>query len=278
MYYGYGYGLNYKSSGVAVSYIVDDYSPNAAYSLRKVSSTATKCIRVRRSSDNAEQDFGFVGQNLDTASLLSFVGANNGFVVKIYEQGGVGSALGAGAYLDAVMSSSSIQPKIVNAGSLITLNGLPSMLFDGSDDRINFGVYDGLLNSNWDVYSVIQVNTGSQFVTYVSSDNTAPTGSFYLVGTSGSGSGAAVGFSSLYKDGAAWSPVTRGDVYTGLATSTAKLLTGIQNSTVGWGYNGYGAPFNFVGYWSESIFFENNNSSSIRTDIETNINTYYAIY
>lgn len=280
MYYSYSYGFNRGSvtSIPPVSYLVDDYSPNASYSLRKVSSTATNCIRVRRSSDNTEQDIGFVGTELDTASLLSFVGANNGFVVKIYNQGGVGSALTSLPYSDAVMSSSSIQPKIVNAGSLITLNGKPSMLFDGSDDRINFGVYDGATGTTWDIYSVIRVNTGGDFVVYVSSDNTNTLGGFNIVGTSGSGSGAAVGFTTLYKDGALWSPTTRGDVYTGLATNTAKLLTGLQRTYDGWGYNGYGAPFNFVGYWSESIFFENNNSSSIRTDIETNINDYYAIY
>ena len=38
-------------------------------------------VRVRRSSDNSETDIGFtVNGNLDTAALLTFVGAGNGFV------------------------------------------------------------------------------------------------------------------------------------------------------------------------------------------------------
>ena len=56
-----------------------DLYPNAqvAYSLRKLRTAYTgSAIRVRRSSDNAEQDFGFVGNDLDTASMLDFVGYN----------------------------------------------------------------------------------------------------------------------------------------------------------------------------------------------------------
>jgi hypothetical protein len=59
-----------------------DLYPNAAvaYSLRKLRNAYSgSAIRVRRSSDNAEQNISFVGNNLDTASLLSFVGAENLF-------------------------------------------------------------------------------------------------------------------------------------------------------------------------------------------------------
>ena len=59
--------------------LLDTY-PNAAatYSFRKLrNSYAGSAIRVRRSSDNAEQDIGFVGKNLDTGSLASFAGYQN---------------------------------------------------------------------------------------------------------------------------------------------------------------------------------------------------------
>jgi hypothetical protein len=58
--------------------LLDTY-PNAAvaYSLRKLRTAYTGyAIRVRRSSDNAEQDFGFSGNDLDTTSMLDFVGYN----------------------------------------------------------------------------------------------------------------------------------------------------------------------------------------------------------
>lgn len=65
-------------------------SPQAALSLKKLISSATNAIRVRRSNDNAEQDIGFTGDDLDTTSLLSFTGANSGYVTTIYDQTGNG--------------------------------------------------------------------------------------------------------------------------------------------------------------------------------------------
>ena len=96
------------------TYLLDTYSSSAivGYSLRKLSSTATVSCRVRRSSDNVEQDIGFVGNNLDTSSLLSFIGANSGWIVKMYDQKGTGK--------DLTQSTASAQFQIVNSGSLIT--------------------------------------------------------------------------------------------------------------------------------------------------------------
>ena len=60
-----------------------DLFPNAAaaYSLRKLRAAYSgSAVRVRRSSDNTEQDIGFTAQGeLDTASLLSFVNSGEVF-------------------------------------------------------------------------------------------------------------------------------------------------------------------------------------------------------
>ena len=63
---------------VAPSLLLDTYSGAAvAYSLRKLRSAYTgNAIRVRRNIDNAEQDIAFVGNDLDTTSMLDFVGYN----------------------------------------------------------------------------------------------------------------------------------------------------------------------------------------------------------
>jgi hypothetical protein len=60
--------------------LLDTYSGAAvAFSLRKLNSSYSgNAIRVRRSNDNAEQDIGFVNNQLDTGSLGTFV-ANNIF-------------------------------------------------------------------------------------------------------------------------------------------------------------------------------------------------------
>jgi len=98
----------------------------AAYSLRKLRTTYTgAAIRVRRSSDNTEQDIGFVGVDLDTVSLKNFVGANNGFVTTWYDQS---------TSKNVAQSAAANQPRIVNAGVVDRLNGKPAIMFDGSND------------------------------------------------------------------------------------------------------------------------------------------------
>lgn len=95
---------------------------SSAYSVRKiVSGYSGSCIRVRRSFDNVEQDIGFVNNLLDTASLLSFIGVNSGYIAKWYDQ--------SGNARDAVQSTTSAQPRIVNAGTLETNNNRPSIRF-----------------------------------------------------------------------------------------------------------------------------------------------------
>lgn len=93
--------------------------PHAVLSLRKLISTATNAVRVRRSSDNAEQDIGFSGDDFDTASLTSFVGSDSAYVVKFYDQTGNGK--------DLSQATTSRQPRIVNAG---TFDGFAR--FDGT--------------------------------------------------------------------------------------------------------------------------------------------------
>ena len=76
----------------------------------------TALIRVRRSSDNAEQDIGYTGAGaLDAAGLLAFCGAGSGYVVKVYDQSG-------GGY-DLAQATAGAQPRIVNAGAIEAIGG-----------------------------------------------------------------------------------------------------------------------------------------------------------
>lgn len=106
--------------------LLDNYPALAAYSLRRVRAGANLSIRIRRSSDNAEQDIGFVGNDLDTDAINTFVGANSAYVVTVYDQSGNG--------FNKTNATAALQPRIVNAGALETKNSLPAYLFDGSDD------------------------------------------------------------------------------------------------------------------------------------------------
>jgi hypothetical protein len=104
--------------------LLDTY-PNAAaaYSVRKLRTAYTgSAIRVRRSSDNAEQDIGFDGSgNLDTIALTSFCSGTNGFVTTWYDQSGNG--------VNLVQTTAINQPKIVTSGVVSTTNSRPSIDF-----------------------------------------------------------------------------------------------------------------------------------------------------
>ena len=91
-------------------------SVKGAYALRTLRAAyAGPAVRVRRASDSAEQDIGFAAGALDTAALLAFCGAGDGFVTKWYDQSGLGQ--------DMAQAVAAQQPRIVVAGVVHTLGG-----------------------------------------------------------------------------------------------------------------------------------------------------------
>lgn len=107
--------------------LIDGYTGNlwGAYGLQLLRGTfGGSAIRVRRSSDNTEQDIGFASGALDTAALAAFVGASNGFIAKWYDQSGGSN--------DLVQGTSGSQAMIVDAGAY-----LGEIMLDGVDDYLN---------------------------------------------------------------------------------------------------------------------------------------------
>lgn len=98
-------------------------SAQAAFSLRNLGcGYAGAAIQVRRSSDNTTKDIGFTSTgDLDTASLLTFVGSNSGYVTIWYDQSGNGR--------NATQATANNQPRIVNAGVVERQNGKPALRF-----------------------------------------------------------------------------------------------------------------------------------------------------
>lgn len=109
-----------SGAAVIVPFLLDTIAiaPKFAGSVRKLRAAyAGSAIRVRRSSDNTETDIGFdVNGHLDTATLLTFVGAGNGFVTKVYDQ-----SVAAGSPMAQTTAGS--QPAIVLAGVLQVQGG-----------------------------------------------------------------------------------------------------------------------------------------------------------
>jgi hypothetical protein len=81
-----------------------------AYGLRALNGNGDNVVRVRRSSDNSEQDF--TAAEVSNGTLESFCGVGDGFVETWYDQSGNGN--------DATQATAGNQPKIVSNGSLVT--------------------------------------------------------------------------------------------------------------------------------------------------------------
>jgi len=103
--------------------LLDDYpGATAAYSIRQLRGGYTgSAFRVRRDSDDAEQDIGFdVNGDLDTAALETFCSGTDGFVVTWYDQI-------LGTPNNFVASKESGEPKVCSNGVTVTENGEPAL-------------------------------------------------------------------------------------------------------------------------------------------------------
>jgi hypothetical protein len=278
--------------------LLDTYSgAAAAYSLRRLRTGYTgNLIRVRRSSDNTEQNIGYNSNNvLDTASLLTFCGAGNGFITTWYDQ--------SGNSRNATNATAANQPRIVNAGTVETLNGKPSIFFDGTNDRLNTSSFAlGTEFSFISAFSTVDTNNYNKFYQIGADASSAGYAFSTFAGATGQdwlendslffGKGYGVGqapriitngiqftnniqyliflnlsntASNAYKNGTEISYRVR---TTGTTDNASNILylgasdTNIQN------YNGRG---------QELIFYPSNQNSN-RTGIQTNINAFYSIY
>lgn len=101
--------LGVGGGGVAPSLLLDTVTGAiGAYSTRKLRTAyAGQCVNIRRSSDNATQDIGFVSGDFDATSFSSFIGGGSGFVTKWYDQ--------SGAALDISQATTTQQPQLVLA-------------------------------------------------------------------------------------------------------------------------------------------------------------------
>lgn len=265
------------------AFLLDLYpSAAAAYSVRKLQSAYTgSAIRVRRSSDNTEQDIGFVNNVLDTSSLTTFCGSGNGFVTTWYDQ--------SGNARDVTQTNAANQPQIVSSGSVITATGIgaakPALLFDGSNDVLTRNIFSFTDYSVFSIHKKSSVTTSS-IVAYQNGNSGG-----YGLNTSSNG-GANY---SLYEAGVAdhnfGTPTTNLTLISGVRVQSSSILNGYVNSTLFTmspnpintpsGSFGLGAFPNgnlpFFGYQSELIFYSSNQTSNI-TGIQSNINTYYGIY
>ena len=271
----------------ARSYFQDNFStPTLGVSLRRLNRNyAGSCIRVRRSSDNTEQDIGFVNGVLDQASLTAFVGANNGFVTTWYDQSGNG--------IDLFNTTAASQPKIVTSGVILTQSGFPCI-----STATNL-----FLRTSGIIFNVPMVNGNSAtFISAIGSHTSANTG-FYGNRPAAAGTGwiydwrtasTTYQFTVVGSNSAVLSspPVSRHIAF--LSKSTSNVLSGWWNNVAGSsnaiGYGGSNISFylgvdgtgNASNFYANANFYEfigyPNDQTANRVRMQNNLNSYYSIY
>jgi hypothetical protein len=250
--------------------LLDTYSgAAAAYSLRLLDSTYTgDAIRVRRASDNTEQDIGFdVNGDLDTTALTTFCTGTDGFIRTWYDQSG--NARNAGN------STAAEQPKIYDSSTgVLTLNGKPGVQWDNTDDYLSFSF--GFSASFFHLYSVYRVNDTQWIMISDNSSRNIPI-------AANNASVPEDGFNTLtwYKNGSVVTNTTRANTLTNYNTNAQLLMTiealpdTAASFTALWGRLSAGFTMNAM---HQELVIYTSDQSSNRTGIETNINDYYSIY
>ena len=137
--------------------LLDTYpGATAAYSIRQLRGGYTgSAFRVRRDSDDAEQDIGFVNNELDTASLETFCSGTDGFVVTWYDQI-------SGTPNNFVASKESGEPKVCSNGVTVTENGQPALEYAFPGPQFE-SVYEMTSSANVYINMVFKMDTFTDF-------------------------------------------------------------------------------------------------------------------
>ena len=256
------------------NYVLDDYpGATVAYSLRKLRTAYSgNAIKVRRSSDNTEQDIGFVGNLLDTASLLTFCGAGNGFVTRWYDQ--------STNVNDAATGTIANQAQIVSSGAMIT------------------DIYNGKITTVWtgDQYPILtSIPIAQNFTMFAVVTRAVTTNSIFPLGSalsflfSWNGTGAIQSQITTGLVTHASGFTTIGDYIVSVLRDNSNVLKAFRNSTALTTGVSTGTPttalrFGFsqgastTGRMQEMVFWNNQDLESSRSNIETAINSYYSAF
>jgi len=276
---GYGNSVflrRFDSVGVIPppSLLLDTY-PNAAvaYSLRKLRTAYSgSSIRVRRSSDNAEQNIGFVGNDLDTASLLTFCGAGNGFITTWYDQSTNAN--------NSTQATAANQAQIVTSGALVTdpITNKISTLWSGDayllgtslpTPQLNYQL--AVFNRTADAQRIISLgsNNSVPFLGHWLTNNNLTTlyGNTNITHLISADTGCFI--QTILRDGS--NVVKCWNNQTALATGTDTRTSYVFN------YWGKSASPQSNGYKQELIYW-NSDQEANRIGIETNANTYWDAY
>ncbi len=260
--------------------LLDTY-PNAlaAYSLRLLrNGYSGNCIRARRSTDNFEQNIGFVNNIINIADVQTFAnGGQNAFVPTLYDQSGSGK--------DLTQSNASNQIQILNNSNPYVFNSKYS--FNGVAN--SFYQLNQLISGNFTFAAVIEIPNETQYL--FDGGNTAEinrygvildkgNGQFIYISSDNAGAGVSGGLSPIpqsvgsqiiicgVKNGANSEIFVNGVSIgtTTLTTDDASILTLFSRVSNGANFT---AKFQEFVIWNELINL---------TDLSNNLNSFYNVY
>jgi hypothetical protein len=237
----------------------------AAYSVRKLSNTAIKCMRVRRTVPPFdEQDIGFTaGGDLDEAAITTFGGSDVLVVSRWYDQSGQSN--------HAVQISPVAQPQIYNGTSVLTENGKPAINFENT---YRLQTLVAIPNGTVDIFAVAGRTSANAFIVIATSTANA----FAGVGQDGSTGAAEAQFNSgidYYINGTLISSPNRDKIYDNMGTQGLMSFDSQGASVAGLYYEMNYQTSGFGHLQMQEYIIYHTDKSGNRTAIETNINDYY---
>lgn len=247
--------------------LLDVFPSRVAYSLRKLRNAVINVVRVRRDSDNAEQDF--TADGIIDGSLLTFVGAGSGFATTLFDQSGNGD--------DVSQTTASSQPTIVSSGSLVLDNGKPALEAFGAQRLQAFGVsLDITLSTSFAVFNLDTANSSENVVNFFGAD-------LYLIGRSGSADFLQY-FSPFFKGSISVNSQILSSYFT-TSTGNEAFVNGSSDGSASGAFDGSGVIVlrilgpgnNLDGKFQELVFYLNDQTAN-RATIESEINSHYTIF
>jgi hypothetical protein len=249
-------------------------------------------IRVRRSSDNTEQDIGFTALGvLDESALTTFCGAGNGFVTTWYDQSGNARS--------ATQTTAANQCRIVNSGVVEKLNNKPAINAFAAITIKSYAInYSNIINRPVTIFSVLKNDIlpsnpynnitfhiagsftdggGGRYQQYIDNDNII----FSVINgltpnvTNNLNALSHIVHSSFFKTNTLQQRVNNID--SSEVTPTGTIFSNASNFTIINTNTQNNLNLNAAKRFQEAIIYERDLFSN-RVAIETNINNYYAIY
>lgn len=194
-----------------------------------------------------------------------------GFVTAFYDQSGNGN--------HATQATASAQPKIVNAGALVTENGLAAIKFDGVDDFITSDLSGSAISDSYFVMNYENDSNAMSYTDLYSNSNTRY--SPYVKSSEGSSAVSGYGSPSYYVNSNLVTITTRTEAFNEFSSGKGQILRVDQGAdTSTWQDLQFGfwfSGFTYSGTLQEWVIYDTDKSGN-REAIEANINDHYTIY